>query len=69
MKNNSAEFRRLQWRCRRGLLELDMLLSNFLHQRFPNLSPEEQVSFAHLLEVADDDELMDYLFQWAPNSL
>ena len=59
--NDSVELRRLQWRCRRGLLELDVLLSNFLEQHYPNLSPAEQENFARLIETTDDAELIDFL--------
>lgn len=61
MNNSSAEFRRLQWRCRRGLLEWDILLNDFLEQRYPHLTPEEQGDFARLVEATDDDELMNFL--------
>jgi antitoxin CptB len=59
--NDSVELRRLRWRCRRGLLELDVLLSNFLEQGYPDLSPEEQANFARLIETTDDAELMRWL--------
>jgi antitoxin CptB len=49
----------LRWACRRGMLELDILLGNFLEQAFPALPPDEQVLFIRLLEVNDQD-----LFLW-----
>ena len=41
---------RLQWKCRRGLLELDLVLSRFL----------EQAAAMSAAELAAFDELLDY---------
>jgi antitoxin CptB len=45
---------RLRWRCRRGLLELDLILLEFLEHRFQTLSPPEQEAFTHLLSTPDN---------------
>lgn len=50
---------RLRWACRRGMLELDVLLGNFLTERYEGLSPEEQETFVNLLAENDQD-----LFMW-----
>ncbi len=44
---------RLRWRCRRGLLELDVMLQDFLAQRYASLTPLEQQAFDLLLETPD----------------
>lgn len=44
---------KLRWRCRRGLLELDLILGGFLQQRYANLSPVEQRAFEELLALPD----------------
>jgi len=54
------EFRRLQWRCRRGLLELDLLLQDFLQLGYKQLTPLEKADFLQLLEL-QDNVLLDYL--------
>ena len=41
---------RLQWKCRRGLLELDLVLTQFL----------EQAAAMSASELAAFDELLDY---------
>lgn len=46
---------RLRWACRRGMLELDVLLGKFLEQAYPSLSPEEKKSFENLLDSQDTD--------------
>lgn len=51
---------RLRWRCRRGLLELDLVLLNFLERQYPGLNPGEQAAFEKLLE-APDKNLLAYV--------
>jgi len=43
----------IRWRCRRGLLELDLLLSAFVDQHFHLLSRDDQEAFGQLLELPD----------------
>jgi len=45
---------RLRWRCRRGLLELDLILLDFLEHRFHTLTPAEQEAFTQLLSTPDN---------------
>ncbi len=44
---------RLRWHCRRGLLELDLILGEFLQLRYTGLSPAEQRAFEELLRLPD----------------
>jgi antitoxin CptB len=44
---------RLAWQCRRGMRELDMLLTGFLEQRFDRLDAHERGSLARLLDYPD----------------
>jgi antitoxin CptB len=46
---------RLQWACRRGMLELDVLLGNFLNEAYPQLSVRQKKQFVALLECADPE--------------
>jgi len=50
---------RLYWSCRRGMLELDVLLGNFLKEAYMDLSLAEQEDFIRLLNENDQD-----LFIW-----
>jgi antitoxin CptB len=52
-----AEFDRIRWRCRRGLLELDLVLERFLAQRFDRLDATERELFDELLDAPDNDLL------------
>jgi antitoxin CptB len=56
---DDANFKRLQWQCRRGMLELDLFLQRFLQERYSSLNGKEQIIFERLLENNDQD-----LFVW-----
>lgn len=46
---------RLLWGSRRGMLELDLILLPFIENVYPNLAPEDQLSYQRLLECEDQD--------------
>ncbi len=50
-----AEARRLVWRCRRGLLELDLVLQRFVALELINLSRQELSALDALLALPDND--------------
>ena len=50
-----AEMNRLRWRCRRGLLENDLVLERFLAKHAEKLEGERLSAFQTLLEYADDE--------------
>jgi antitoxin CptB len=50
-----SEADRLRWHCRRGLLELDLVLSRFLDRQSSTLTPGQQSAFKTLLECSDND--------------
>jgi antitoxin CptB len=51
---------RLEWRCRRGMKELDILLVRYLEQCHAGASSEERVVFEQFLELPDP-EIARYL--------
>lgn len=53
------DLNRLRWASRRGMLELDLILSPFVENVYPTLSPDDQRLFEQLLESEDQD-----LFNW-----
>src|SRR5271157_4815758 len=55
-----VELNRLRWRCRRGMLENDLVLAHFLEARGDGLSAEEIAALNRLLELSDN-ELWDLL--------
>lgn len=44
---------RIRWQCRRGLLELDLVLNRFLDQDLAGLAPDQLELFKELLGEAD----------------
>ena len=56
-----SELSRLRWRCRRGMLELDILLGTFLDNGYLEVSQEVQTAFEKLLTY-QDQRLQDLLF-------
>lgn len=51
---------RLYWQCRRGMLELDVLLQSFFPGGYQQLSNGEQRCFENLL-AESDELLLEYL--------
>lgn len=51
---------RLYWQCRRGMLELDILLQGFLDTNFDALATAEQQAFGELLDYPDA-VLLEYM--------
>ena len=47
---------RLRWRCRRGLLELDLLFEAFLEKRYSELPDSDKQAFVRLLEYQDGSD-------------
>ena len=50
---------KIKWRCRRGMLELDLMLNSFFERCYSELSKEEKVTFTNLLAIEDPT-----LFAW-----
>jgi len=46
---------RIRWDCRRGMLELDIVLARFMEQNFERLTPQEVEAFKGLLAYSDPD--------------
>jgi len=59
------EGRRLLWRCRRGMKELDILLERYVRSQVAQASAEDRATLKQLLDLPDP-ELADYLFGHIP---
>ena len=55
-----SELDRIRWHCRRGLLELDLVLSQFLEHHFACLPSSQRTAFKLLLDRSDT-ELWDLI--------
>jgi antitoxin CptB len=49
------ELERARWRCRRGLLELDIVLQRFMDEHYARLDETELRQFEMLLDLSDND--------------
>lgn len=54
------ELERARWRCRRGLLELDIVLLRFMDKYYTQLNEVELQQFEELLSLSDN-ELWDLI--------
>ena len=57
---SAMQHAKLRWRCRRGMLELDLLLQGFLEHGYSSLPEQGQAAFQQLLTYPDQD-LLEYL--------
>ena len=53
---------KLRWRCRRGLLENDLLIERFFDQYAPRLTVRQAEALGELMDLADND-LLDLLLR------
>ena len=56
-----AELNRLRWKCRRGMKELDIVLTHYLENSFAQASDTEREAFETILDM-QDPELYFLLF-------
>jgi antitoxin CptB len=54
MSDDATELRRLRWRCRRGMRELDQLLTRWLDREWATASEAQRGVFLRLLDCEDD---------------
>jgi len=54
-----TEVLQLRWQCRRGMLELDLMLGTFLNKAYASLTQTARGDFRRLLEESDQT-----LYEW-----
>lgn len=54
-----SKIKRLQWQCRRGMLEVDLMVKRYLAEDYAEASESEQACFEALLTQNDQS-----LFDW-----
>jgi antitoxin CptB len=62
MSDDYAEFNRVYWASRRGMLELDLVLMPYAKERYPQSSLADRAAYQLLLE-SEDTELFDWFLQ------
>jgi antitoxin CptB len=60
-----SDLDRIRWHCRRGLLELDLILDRFNRQHLATLDAARLEEFKELLAL-DDNELLDLIMGRIP---
>tara|TARA_E500000178_G_scaffold327675_1_gene356947 strand:+ start:1721 stop:1957 length:237 start_codon:yes stop_codon:yes gene_type:complete len=58
--------KQIKWRCRRGVLELDVILHRFYDKKFDALSKDDKHLFATMLEEPDPI-LINWLIKREPS--
>lgn len=58
--------RKILWKCRRGMLELDLIFTSFYQNQFSHLTPTEKKIFDELLNEFDPI-LADWIFIGKPS--
>ena len=59
MASGLPEMVAVRWQCRRGMLELDMILLPFFEEQYVGLTVDEKIAFIDLLKEEDQ-----VLYQW-----
>ena len=54
MSHDDIELRKLRWRCRRGMRELDQLLERWLEREWRQSPTAQREVFLQLLDTEDD---------------
>jgi len=52
---DQERWNRIRWRCRRGMLENDLVLTRFLDAKGPAMSEDEVALLDRLLDLPDND--------------
>ena len=58
----STEIKRIAWKCRRGMREIDLLLREFSNTTLSSLDECSINTFDQVLDY-DDQKLFDYIFK------
>ncbi len=64
MAARAADLDRIRWHCRRGLLELDLILERFNSRHLTALDADGLEQFKELLAL-DDNDLLDLIMERA----
>ncbi|MGB0720901.1 MAG: succinate dehydrogenase assembly factor 2 [Gammaproteobacteria bacterium] len=65
--SHDPERARIEWACRRGLLELDLLFKSFMAHGYDDLNAKQRSAFERLLKLPDQ-ELLGWMMGYSsPN--
>ena len=66
---SERELSKLRWRCRRGLLENDLLIEKFFHRHEATLTISQAKGMGDLMNLSDNDLLDLLLLRKEPGEL
>ena len=69
MTDDDAELKKLRWRCRRGMKELDQLLVRWLEHEWRQSPTAQRAVFLRLLDSEDDRLWRWFLGQESPDDV
>ena len=59
------EISKVIWKCRKGIREIDILLSRYTEKVYPTLNPEQQNEYVEFIDL-DTYEILDMLVNNKP---
>ena len=57
---------RIRWLLRRGMKELDVVVTRYYEHHYPHVSEAEQVTFVRLLETVEDPDIWSWVMDYLP---
>ncbi len=62
MNDTKQQQKRLRWKCRRGILELDIFLNKVLDDDYPNFTDAQREAFNEFL-TTNDQLMIDWVLK------
>jgi antitoxin CptB len=56
---------RLRWLCRRGMKELDVVVTRFLDRHYASAPPQRQTAFVRLLSEVEDPDMWSWVMGYS----
>lgn len=66
MSTHASSKAKIKWQCRRGMLELDLILDRFISKHLDDLSAKQLLAFEHLLTYPDPELYLWVMGEAAP---
>lgn len=57
---------RLRWLLRRGMKELDVVVTRYYERHYPAAGEAERASFVQMLESAEDPDIYSWVMDYTP---
>lgn len=57
---------RIRWLLRRGMKELDVMVTRYYERHFPSASETERAAFVRMLETVEDPDIWSWAMDYSP---